>query len=109
MRGSPFKTTEDLLAAFREAGVRHNVKWLIRQEKKGILRCPRDPATDWRRFTDGQIEEIVSAFSPGGAGSWFAKEVDGPRRYNYREKRETARRSPEENFLYDEGPRTGSF
>ena len=44
--------------------------WLLRMEKAGRLVSPRDPVTNQRKFTEGQIDEIVRAFSPNGSGSW---------------------------------------
>ena len=44
--------------------------WLLRMEKAGRIICPRDPVTNQRKFTEGQIEEIIRTFSPNGSGNW---------------------------------------
>jgi len=62
--------TKDLLAALDKAGIPHNYRWVLRQEQRGRLKCPRDPSNNFRVFTRKQINEIVKAFLPGGNRVW---------------------------------------
>jgi len=61
-----------LWTALDEAGVvafNYAARWIRRQEKKGTFVYQREPGSQ-RKFNQEQIEEIVKAFSPGGAGYW---------------------------------------
>lgn len=64
-------TRKDLEKAFKEAGNPHSYQWILRQEKRGLLRCPKDPANNYRVFNQEQIKEIIQAFSVGGKGKWI--------------------------------------
>jgi len=51
--------------------IKYAYYWILRKERSGALTCPRDPSTQLRKFTFKQVNEIVNAFMPGGAGFWF--------------------------------------
>lgn len=61
----------NLLMTMKANGLPASRMWLRHNEKVGNLVCPRLPhGRHDRIFTAEQIKEIVSAFSPGGAGVW---------------------------------------
>jgi len=62
---------KDLLKSMKEAGLPYSVMWLLNNEKKGNLVCPRRPNSRGdRAFTQEQITQIIQAFSPNGKGRW---------------------------------------
>ena len=74
-------TIKDLLQAFQDAGYPKSYMWIIRQERKGNLILPRSttnykklagnkPIGFVREMSWDQIHAIISAFIPGGKGSW---------------------------------------
>lgn len=66
----------ELYKAMREAGCSWSSKWQLRKlEKDGKLRLPRlEYGRQDRVVTREMIEEIVSAFTPGGNGEWYYNE-----------------------------------
>ena len=63
-------TFADLRAAMKEAGLPHSKVTLMRWEQKGILKLRRAPHSGWRLITGDEMEQIVTAFAPGGKGFW---------------------------------------
>lgn len=61
------------LKKLKDAGLSSDYRWILKMEKLGKLTCPRNPTTNWRMFTDLQIDAIIDAFSPGGKGEWHFK------------------------------------
>lgn len=68
------KTIGALYEAFKKRGRKHDLKWVLYQERGGLLRCPRIPHNNWRVFSEKEIDEIVRAFSDGGKGYWHYDE-----------------------------------
>ena len=64
-----WNSTKVFYDELEHAGLPHSRSWMKTQEKKGTLVCPRTPGGH-RKFTDGQISEIIEAFSPNGKGDW---------------------------------------
>ena len=73
-----YKTITYLHEKLKEAGIENytqvqnfRYKWLNVMEKKGRLLCPRGGvAMRNRLFTEEQVQEIITAFTPGGVGKW---------------------------------------
>ena len=64
-------TSTDLLAFMQEHGLPKSRMWLLHQERKGNLICPRMPnGRRDRRFTLEQMESIVASFGVKGEGRW---------------------------------------
>lgn len=67
---SKYQSFPALMRAFREAGFPRSrntiMKWVSTQK----LVLPRDPVTNRPTIKEEEIEEIVKAFLPGGAGQW---------------------------------------
>lgn len=77
-----YKSLKDLFKRLKEEGITgyseiDNFRnyWIYPREKNGSLLCPKDTSKNHCRvFTDQQIEEIVTAFKPGGSGKWVYHE-----------------------------------
>lgn len=62
----------ELFKRLREHGIPGSKMWMVRQERKGNFKCRRTPNNKWRVFTENDIEEVISAYLPGGDGKWEA-------------------------------------
>lgn len=61
----------------KELGLSFGKMWVLRQERKKALKLRKDPK-GWRRVTNGEIEQILKAYSPGGKGHWSYDGSVGP-------------------------------
>jgi hypothetical protein len=77
-----YKTMRSLFLRLKKEGIigygRINTfrdRWLYKLEKEGRLVCPKSTVDNRTRlFTEEQINEIVTAFTPGtGSGNWTYK------------------------------------
>ena len=48
-------------------------RWILKQEAKGNLVCPRNPSNHQRAFTLKDIQDIIKAYSPAGQGKYIYK------------------------------------
>ena len=64
------------MKAARKYNVRglKDYKGILAKEASGALICPRLPHSNWRVFSQEDIDEIIKAFSPGGVGYWHFNE-----------------------------------
>ena len=67
----------------KERGLSSGKLWVLRSERRGKLKLPKDPR-GWRKVTQREIESIVRAFSPGGKGFWSWDGSIDPTRMPYK-------------------------
>lgn len=61
-----------LFEQLKDAGLPCSRMWLRTVEAQEKFKCSRLPGSRRDRvFSDGDIEEIIEAFSVGGEGEWF--------------------------------------